>query len=214
MTPDELGIVKLLLHQDAHQRQHEGQIGTGADLNPLVRLGGGLRAAGVQGHDLGAILAALGEAHHAAGGHGTDRGVVPHQQDVLGMVEVRQHLVMDVEVARDQIRAQVTRGDAVLHGRGHDVGHLVGHGEGHRPVHVEDAGGPATHHGPLPGFDLGGGLLFGDVVPGLFPTGLAELVLPALATLDPDEGGLDAVGIVGLAQSRLATGADLAPIEG
>ncbi|MEN8261501.1 MAG: XrtA/PEP-CTERM system histidine kinase PrsK [Pseudomonadota bacterium] len=36
---------------------------------------------------------------------------------------------------------------------------MVGQGEGHGPVHVEDAGGPAAHHGPLPGLDVGAFLL-------------------------------------------------------
>ena len=121
---------------------------------------------------------------------------------------------MDVEVARDQVRAQVAGGDAVLHGRGDDIRHLVGHGEGHRPVHVEDAGGPAPHHGPLPGLDVGRRLLFGDVVPGLLPGRLAEPVLATPAALDPDEGGLDAVAVIGLAQPGLTAGADLAPIQG
>ena len=36
---------------------------------------------------------------------------------------------------------------------------------------------------------------------------------PRLRALDPDQRGLDAVGVVGLAHPRLAAGADLAAVE-
>src|SRR5690606_2290775 len=65
-----------------------------------------------------------------------------------------------------------------------------------------------------PGLDLRRRALLGDVFPGLFPGGGAEGVLAALAAFDADQRRLDAIGVVGLAQARLAAGADLAAVEG
>ena len=42
VAAQEIGVVEPLLHQGAHQRQHEGQVGARADLQPLVGLGRGL----------------------------------------------------------------------------------------------------------------------------------------------------------------------------
>ena len=209
----ERGIVQSLVHQDAHHGQQERQVGAGPDLDPFIRLGRRLRAARIERDDLRALLAPLGETHHATGRDRADGGIVAHEEDVLGIVEVRQHLVVDVEVAGDEIRAQMAGRDAVLHRRSNDVGHLVGHGEGHRPAHVEHARGPAADHGPLPGLDRGGLGLLGDVVVSLFPARGAEGVFAALGTLDADQRRLEPVGVVSLAQPRLAAGADLAAIE-
>ena len=119
---EELGVVELFLHHDLHQRQHEGQVGARADLDPLVRLGGGLRAARVERDHLGAVLAALGEAHHAAGRHRTDGGVVGDEQDVLGVVEVRQisswmlKLPVTTSVPRWPVVTQCCMGEATMLG--------------------------------------------------------------------------------------------------
>ena len=209
----EARVVEPVLHEDAHHGEQEGQIRPRLDLKPLVRLGGGLGAPRIQADDLRALLAPLGKAHHAAGRDRADRGVVADEENVFGVVEVRQHLVMDVEVAGDHVGAEMASRHAMLHGRGDDVRHLVGHGKGHRPVHVEDAGGPAADHGPFPGLDLGRLALFGDVRVCLLPARGAEGILAALAALDPDQRGFQPVGVIGLAQPGLAARADLAAIQ-
>jgi hypothetical protein len=214
MAFEEGRVVVALRHHDAHHGEQEGEVGAGTDGDPLIRFGCRFRAARIEGNHFGTVFPALGEAHHAAGGDGADGGVVGDEEDVTGVVEIGQDLVMDIEIAGDGICTQVAGGDAVLHGRGDDVGYAVGHGEGHRPVHVEDAGGPAAHHGPLPGFDLRVCLLLRDVVPGLFPAGAAEGVFAPLAALDADQRCLDAVGVIDLPQARLAAGAEFAAIQG
>ena len=213
MLAQEVGVVELLVQHGLEHRQAEIEVGARPGGDPFVGLGRRLGLARIQRHHLGTVLAAGGETHHATGGYRADGGVIGHKQDVLGVVEIGQHLVVDIEVAGHRIGAQVAGGDAVLHRRGDDIRDAVGERERHRPIHIEHAGGPAAHHGPFPGLDIGLLVPLGDVGIGLFPTGGAELGLAALAALDPDQRRLEAIGVIGLAQTGLAAGANLAAIE-
>ena len=203
-----------ILHHHPEHREHKVEIGTGTNCQPFISLRCGLRATRVQCNHLGTTFAPRRKTHHTAGRDRTNRCIISDKQDVLGVIVIGQYFVVDIKVTGHHIGAQVPGGHTMLHRRSDDIRYLIRHCKRYRPAHIKHTGGPATDHRPFVRLDLGF-LLFGlDILPGLFPACLAERPGATLRAFNPDQWGLDAIRVIGLAQAGLATGADLAAIQG
>ena len=193
----EVPVEQVLLDDDRGERQREGGVGAGPDVEPVVGLGGGRRVDRVD-HDQAGARGGGVEDEVGVGDAGLEQVGAHHQQEaavgpVLGLVLGVLHAEGDGHAHR-QVAVEVEAG-AVCHAqqrRGAVVGALLD---------VARARNLAEHVDGVPAPALADGLhAVGHLVERLFPGGLAELA--AAPRTRADERGRDAV----LAVDQLVVG--------